>query len=97
MPIFQIIGGKKVLNFKEEIAKKISDATDLNNKEVEDIIEIPKEKNMGDYALPCFKFAKTLRKAPQMIANEINEKMQIDDGIIEKKEVVGRILKFLHK
>ena len=31
------------------------------------LIEKPPEAHMGDYALPCFQFAKTLRKNPKII------------------------------
>lgn len=38
----------------------------------EDIkIEYPKDKTMGDYAIPCFQYAKVLRKSPNDIANEL--------------------------
>ena len=46
---------------------------------------------MGDYAFPCFRLAKTLRKAPQAIAEEIREKIDLDGSFIEKMEVVNRI------
>ena len=59
-----------MLNFKKEIAKKISEIIDMNLDEIEEYIEIPKEKDMGDYAFPCFRLAKVLKKAPQVIAEE---------------------------
>ena len=31
-------------------------------------IEVPKNTEMGDYAFPCFRLSKTLRKAPPAIA-----------------------------
>ncbi len=87
-----------MLNFKKEIAKKIENITEINYNEIENILEIPKEKDMGDYALPCFRFAKVMKKAPQAIANDINDKLNINnDNIIKKTEVVGRILKLLCK
>ena len=49
---------------------------------------------MGDYSLPCFKLAKTLKKAPQMIANELKEKITLDENIISKVEVVNGYLNF---
>jgi arginyl-tRNA synthetase len=39
------------------------------------LIEIPQERSMGDFALPCFLFAKELKKAPQAIAQEIAEQL----------------------
>ena len=48
-------------NFKLEIAKKISQIVNLEEKEIENYIEIPKEINNGDYAFPCFKLARSLK------------------------------------
>jgi arginyl-tRNA synthetase len=41
------------------------------------MIEIPTNDSMGDYAFPCFKLAKELRKAPPMIAKEITDTIDI--------------------
>jgi len=35
------------------------------------LLETPPESSMGDFALPCFSFAKTLRKNPKLIAEEL--------------------------
>lgn len=80
-----------MINFKEEIAKKIAEATNIDYIEIEKGIETPREKNMGDYAFPCFRLAKVLKKAPQIIAEEIKEKLDLNSGVIEKAEVVNRI------
>ena len=34
-------------------------------------LEQPPEKNLGDYALPCFRFAKALKKNPNLLAEEL--------------------------
>ena len=34
-------------------------------------LEVPPDKNMGDYAFPCFRLSKALRKAPPMIAAQL--------------------------
>ena len=81
-------------NFKQEIAKQIAKVINLDEKELETYIEIPKDIKNGDYAFPCFRLAKELRKAPQQIANEIKEKIIIDESIIEKVDIVGGYLNF---
>lgn len=81
-----------MINFKSEIAKAISAVTDINKEELETYIEIPPNSDLGDYAFPCFKLAKTLRKAPPVIAQEIKEKVDLDEKIIEKIEIVGGYL-----
>lgn len=84
-------------NFKQLIAKQIEKATNIDEKELETYIEIPKDSNNGDYAFPCFRLAKELKKAPQIIANEIKEKIENDieqSKEIEKVEIAGGYLNF---
>ena len=81
-----------MVNFKKEIAEEIAEVTNLDSKELENYIEIPPNSDLGDYAFPCFKLAKELRKAPPIIANEIKDNIKIDEKIIEKIEVVGGYL-----
>ena len=81
-----------MINFKEEIAKKISEVTKIDTKELASYIEIPPDTSLGDYAFPCFKLAKELRKAPPLIAMDIKENINIENSPIEKIEVVGGYL-----
>ena len=81
-------------NFKKEIAKIIANETKINKKELEKYIEVPPDDNMGDYAFPCFKLAKELRKAPQIIATELKEKIEDKNKILEKVEVQSGYLNF---
>ena len=83
-----------MIDFKQIIAKAIAEVVNIDEKELESYIEIPKDTNNGDYAFPCFRLAKELKKAPPMIANDIKEKMQIDETIMDKVEVVGGYLNF---
>ncbi len=83
-----------MIQFKKEIAKEISKATEIEQNEIEGYIEIPKDQNNGDYAFPCFRLAKTLKKAPQSIAEEIKEKIKIDNNVIERIEVLGGYINF---
>ena len=87
-----------MINFKKEIANAIAKVTNLDAKDLENYLEIPPNSNLGDYAFPCFKLAKDLRKAPPMIANDIKENIEIDENIIEKIDVVGGYLNiFINK
>lgn len=81
-------------NFKQEIAKQIANATNGDEKQLEAYIEVPKDVKNGDYAFPCFRLAKELKKAPPQIANEIKEKLIINEAIVEKVEVLGGYLNF---
>ena len=83
-----------MINFKNKIASYIAETIDLETNQIESYIEIPKDGANGDYAFPCFKLAKELRKAPPAIANEIKENIKINSNIIEKIDVVGGYLNF---
>ena len=80
-------------NIKEEIAKSIAKALDKDISEIIVNIEVPKDSKMGDFAYPCFKLSKELRKSPIMIAEELKEKIEVDNNI-EKVEVVSGYLNF---
>ena len=86
-------GGNKLKDFKQIIAKQISKTIDINEEELESYIETPKDSKNRDYAFPCFRLAKELRKAPPAIANEIKEKIEAVEEI-EKIEVAGGYLNF---
>lgn len=63
-----------MLDFKEKLAKLVCSKFDsLKKEDILELIEIPPQEDMGDYALPCFKLAKLFRKAPNLIAEEITE------------------------
>jgi len=81
------------MDFKAEIASAIAQSLDIDVNEVLGAIEIPPNKDMGDYAYPCFRLAKTLRKAPPLIAAELAEKVQLPSFVKEVK-VIGAYLNF---
>ena len=86
-----------MLNFKNLISKNIAKAIELNAKEIEEYIETPPNNQMGDYAFPCFKLAKTLKKAPQVIAEEIQKKIQLDENISKMDVASGYLNFFVNK
>ena len=81
-----------MLDFKKIITDELKKVTNIDN--IDEYIEIPVNKEMGDYSLPCFKLAKELKKAPQIIANEIKDKLNINEDMISKIEVVNGYLNF---
>ena len=83
-----------MIDFKSIIANEISKVVSINQDEIKKSIEKPKGTENGDYAFPCFRLAKTLKKAPQAIATEIKENIQINENQITKVEVVGGYLNF---
>lgn len=81
-------------DFKNIIAEAISKAVNLGREEIYDYIEVPKDTQNGDYAFPCFKLAKSLKKAPPLIAKDISEKIEIDKNKIVEISIVGGYLNF---
>ena len=68
------------MDYKDLIASNLSDCTGLDKAQVLGLIEIPPKLELGDYAFPCFVLAKTLHKAPPMIANELKETPELVKG-----------------
>ena len=82
-----------MINYKNEISKIISES--INGVEIlPEYIEIPKYANNGDFAFPCFRLAKELKKSPIAIAEEIKQNIKLDNNLIEKMDVVGGYLNF---
>ncbi|HII15810.1 MAG TPA: arginine--tRNA ligase [Nanoarchaeota archaeon] len=79
------------MDYKEEIAMALKKATGLGLDFLQ-LIEVPPDSAMGDYALPCFSLAKELKKAPQAVAAELQAKMK--ESWIEKAEAKGPYLNF---
>ncbi|MBC8744465.1 arginine--tRNA ligase [Limosilactobacillus caviae] len=78
---------------KQQVAAALAQALpEMDVKEIEAKIERPKDSSNGDYAFPTFFLAKTLHKAPQMIASELVEKVN-QDGF-EKVVVAGPYINF---
>ena len=76
------------MDYKKLIAEKIK-IEGATEQEIYDSLALPPNTEMGDYALPCFKFAKLLRKSPVMIAEELKNTITTDDVICEVSAVNG--------
>ncbi len=74
--------------FEKEIAQAIK-IDGVTAAEIQEMFEIPKDVSLGDLALPCFKFAKALRKSPTMIAEEIKNGFSGVDCVTEVNAVGG--------
>lgn len=79
-------------NYKEYIAEVLMPLVDMDKSEILPLIELPPNKEMGDYAFPCFRLAKTMRKAPKIIADNLS--LQIQDQAFERVEANGPYVNF---
>ncbi|MBE7074956.1 MAG: arginine--tRNA ligase [Clostridiales bacterium] len=80
------------MDFKKIIANSIN-YQGLDQENIINSIILTPDANFGDYSLPCFPFAKVLRKSPVVIAQEIAQSLNECD-LIEKVDVVNGYLNF---
>ncbi|MBE6687374.1 MAG: arginine--tRNA ligase [Ruminococcaceae bacterium] len=69
----------------------INPDTGLTVDDIAEMFEYPPDDKMGDIALPCFKFSKTLRKAPPMIASELSASLN-EAKLVKEAQVAGGYL-----
>ncbi|MBR5225187.1 MAG: arginine--tRNA ligase [Clostridia bacterium] len=81
---------KKIAQVIAAAAAECFEGCSLTCDEVAAMLELPPDKKMGDFALPCFRLAKTLRKGPPMIAAALAPKCACEE--IDRAEVVGGYL-----
>ena len=87
-----------MINVKEQIAQLLAEHIDgMNADEIETLIEIPTDTSLGDYAFPCFKLAKLLRKAPNLIAADIAEAIGEDSMFDTVRPVNAYVNMFMKK
>ncbi len=75
------------MDYKTYIADKIK--IEGLSTSVADFLEVPPNTDMGDFALPCFKLSKVMRKSPVAIADDLQKAFVIDDVISECTAVNG--------
>lgn len=83
---------------KEEIINNIANILEIDSSLIK--IEYPKDRSMGDYAVPCFQFAKILHKSPIDIASELKEKLPYEINVVngylnifmDKKETTKAVI-----
>lgn len=80
------------MDYKKYIAEKIK-VGGVSTEEIASSIALPPNSQMGDYALPCFRFAKVLRKSPAVIAEELAKTIPAD-GVISEVSAVNGYLNF---
>ncbi len=64
------------MDIKEQLKNDVYEVLKDYVKKEDIIIEKPKMRQMGDYALPCFTYSKILKKSPNDIANLIKENLK---------------------
>jgi len=86
------------MDFKRLLAEKIIKSIAGSDFDlIYSLIEIPPQKEMGDFAMPCFRFAKEMKKSPQAIAGQILNDIEKPDFISEVKAEGAYVNFFVEK
>ncbi|MGT2912034.1 arginine--tRNA ligase [Streptococcus cameli] len=81
------------MNQKALVAERLAAVIpSLEAEQIQSLLEKPKSSEMGDIAFPAFSLAKVERKAPQVIASEIVDKL--DTAGFEKVVATGPYVNF---
>ena len=83
------------MDFRSKIIKSIAKGLKQKEGEIDNLLEIPPDSKLGDYAFPCFKFASKLKKKPGDVALDLSKKLKFD--FVDKIEVKGPYLNFFLK
>ena len=76
------------MDYRKYIAERIK-VDGVGSEEIQSLIAVPPNTDMGDYALPCFRFAKALKKSPIAIAQALAADFVTDDVISEVSALNG--------
>ncbi len=82
------------MDYRAAIAKWLADRTGLEQDRIDRLIETPPQPEMGDFAFPCFRLAKTLRQAPPKIAADLASEAGASLDSSVRVEVVSGYLNF---
>ncbi len=84
------------MDFPLRLAQAVSARCGMEANELLGLIVTPPDSAMGDFALPCFRFAKAMKKAPPVIAKELCETVELPE-FIERVEPVNGYMNFYVK
>lgn len=76
------------MDYRAYIANKLQ-IEGIDVQELASAVAVPPDSSMGDYALPCFKLAKIMRKSPVAIAQELCDGFVCDDVIAQVSALNG--------
>ena len=76
------------MDYRTYIANRVS-VEGISAEEIAELIAVPPDTSLGDYALPCFRFAKLFKKSPAMIAEELAAQYMTDKVVSSVSAVNG--------
>ncbi len=84
------------MDFPLRLAQAVSARCGVDADELLSLIVTPPDSAMGDFALPCFRLAKAMKKAPPVIAKELCETVALPE-FVERAEPVNGYMNFFIK
>jgi arginyl-tRNA synthetase len=72
-------------DMEDVIAGALSEHLPLSRSDIAGLLQTPPSPEMGDYGLPCFVLSKYLRKAPDRIAQELADAVELPAGVREAR------------
>lgn len=87
-----------MVNYKLTIAEHLqSHLEGFDTGQIADLLEYPPNPAMGDFSLPCFQFSKVLRKAPNVIAEQLKENFGSHPAIEKVESASGYVNFYLDR
>lgn len=86
-----------MISFEQAIARCVASTGHWTEEQAVGLLTVPQESSHGNYSLPCFALAKTLRKAPKAIAEELATTLQLPEGIVKVEPVNGYLNFFVDR
>jgi arginyl-tRNA synthetase len=71
----------------QEIAERVANQFNISPNEISSIITTPPDQELGDYSLPCFVLAQSLKRAPHEIAEEVAN--TLSGGVVTNTSTAG--------
>lgn len=84
-------------SFDVEIAKSVAATGAFEYEQAKKLLTIPADTEHGNFSLPCFVLARTLHKAPKLIAEELASKIQLPKGLSRVEAVAGYLNFFIDR
>lgn len=83
-------------HFKEQLAHILEKPTGLGREEIQSLLEVPPNVDLGDYAFPCFRLARAFKRPPAEIAARLAGELG-EDPLLERVTCAGPYLNFVLK
>lgn len=80
-------------SFEQEIASALEATGTFTADAALKLLSVPPDTTHGNFTIPCFSLAKTMRKAPKIIAEELAAQVKLPSGL-SKVEAVNGYLNF---